>query len=100
MNILAIPTSYGLSKPISGGQNRFSHLIKGLKKRGNKVVVLESQSLMDPCDQKLARIYTYKDYKLFNRGLSFHRDIDINFISKMTKISKKRKDRFYPNFTP
>lgn len=91
MNILCIPTSCGLSKPIIGGQNRFSNLIKEFKKRGNKVVVLESQRLMEPHDQRLAKIYTYKSDRFFNRELSIFRDVDIDFILKMIKILKNDK---------
>ena len=91
MNILCIPTSCGLSKPIIGGQNRFSNLIKEFKKRGNKVVVLESQRFMEPRDQRLAKIYTYKSDRFFNRVLSIFRDVDIDFILKMIKILKNEK---------
>ena len=91
MNILAIPASYGLFKPISGGQNRFSNLIKGLKENGNNIVVLESQNLMDPHDEKLAKIYPYKDIKLFNRTLIIFRNINLDFILKIFKILKKEK---------
>ena len=91
MNILAIPTTNGLSKPISGGQNRFSNLIKECKKRGHKVIALESQHLIDPKDQKLATVYSYKDYRLFNRTLTIFRDVNINFILKMVDILKNKQ---------
>lgn len=91
MNILAIPASYGLFKPISGGQNRFSNLIKGLKENGNNIVVLESQNLMNPHDEKLAKIYSYKDIKLFNRTLIIFRNINLDFILKILKILKREK---------
>jgi glycosyltransferase involved in cell wall biosynthesis len=91
MNILAIPTTYGISKPISGGQNRFSDLIKECKKRGHKVIALESQHLIDPKDQKLATVYSYKDYRLFNRTLTIFRDMNINFILKMVEILKNEQ---------
>jgi len=91
MNVLAIPTTYGLSKPISGGQNRFSNLVKELKKRENKIVVLESESFADPNDTNIANIYSYKDYKIFNRTLIIFRDININFISKLLHILKNER---------
>lgn len=90
MNILAIPTTCGLSKPISGAQNRFSNLIKNLKKRNN-IVVLESKSSMDSNDKKLAKIYSYKDYKLFNRTSTVFRDVNIDFILKIFEILKNEK---------
>jgi glycosyltransferase involved in cell wall biosynthesis len=91
MNILAIPTIFGLSKPISGGQNRFSNLIKGLKKRKNKIIVLESQSVMCPEDQKLAKIHSYKEFKFFNRRLTVFRDVSVSFILEILKILKNEK---------
>ncbi len=86
MNILAIPTTNGLSKPISGGQNRFSNLIRGLEKKGNKIIILEAQHLVDPQDRKIAKIYSYKDIKLFNRTLTIFRDLNICFILEIWKI--------------
>jgi glycosyltransferase involved in cell wall biosynthesis len=91
MNILAIPTTYGLSKPISGGQNRVFNIVKELRKRENKIVVLESDSLADPNDIKIANIYSYKDYKIFNRTLTVFRDINIYFISKLLHILKNER---------
>jgi len=91
MNILAIPTTYGLSKPINGGQNRFSNLVKELRKRENRIVVLESDSLADQNDKNIANIYTYKDYKIFNRTLTVFRDLNIYFISKLLHILKNER---------
>ena len=91
MNILAIPTTYGFSKPVSGGQNRFSNLIIYLKKNGNKITILETHHLVDSQDQKIAKIYSYKDIKLFNRTLTIFRDINISFILEILKILKKEK---------
>jgi len=91
MNILAIPTTYGLSKPISGGQNRFSNLVKELKNRENKIVELESESLADPIDTNIAKIYSYRDHKIFNRTLTIYRDINFNFISRLLYILKNER---------
>lgn len=91
MNILCIPTGYGISKPIIGGQNRFSNLIKGLRKRENKIVVLEPKTFMDPNDNKIAKIYPCNDYRLFNRRLNVFRDIDVSFILRIVEILKKEK---------
>lgn len=91
MNILAIPTTYGLSKPLSGGQNRFSNLVKELKNRENKIVVLESESFVDPNDTNIANIYSYKDYKIFDRTLTIFRDINISFFSKLLYILKNER---------
>lgn len=88
MNILAIPTTCGLSKPISGGQNRFYNIVKQLKKRKNNVIVLESRDFMDLNDEKLAKIYSYTDLKFFSRMLSVFRDVNISFIFKIMKILK------------
>lgn len=91
MNILSIPTNYGLHKPITGGQNRFSNLIKSLKIKGNNIIILESKNVMDSNDTKIAKIYLYRDYKFFNRGLTIFRDINICFILEIFKILKNEK---------
>jgi len=91
MNILAIPTTYGLSKPICGGQNRFCNLVGQLKEKGNNIFVLESRDFIDSNDKKLAKIYFYTDYKLFNRTLTIFRDLNIDYILKILKIIKKER---------
>jgi glycosyltransferase involved in cell wall biosynthesis len=91
MNVLAIPTTFGLFKPISGGQNRFSNLLKELKKRRNKIIVLESYSVMDDGDTDIATIYSYNDLKFFNRTLSIFRDLNLNFIKKVLKIIRNER---------
>jgi glycosyltransferase involved in cell wall biosynthesis len=91
MNILAVAFGHGVSKPISGRQNRFSNLVKGLKEEGNKVVILEPESFTDQNDEKLAKIYSYKDYRLFSRMLGIFRDINIGFILKILEILKNER---------
>jgi len=86
MNILSIPVFYGLSKPSHGGQNRYSHLIQQLAKRGNHIIVLEPQDFFDVDDYKLATIYTYPNYRVFHRGWSLLKDLDIWFVSKLVRI--------------
>lgn len=88
MNILAIPSSYGLSKPISGGQNRFLNLAMGLKKGGNNIVVLESQNVIHPNDNTVAKMYYYRDYKFKNVILGLFRDMNISFILNLFRILK------------
>lgn len=83
MNILAIPTTYGFSHPISGGQNRFSNLITELKKRGNNIILLESNDVIREKDSQFARTYSYKDLKIFNRNLSIFKDLNFRFIKQV-----------------
>lgn len=89
MNILTIPASYGISKPISGGQNRYSNMLKELKKRGGRIIVLEDRKLMGSEDQKIAKIYTFKDYRCFNRVFYIFRDINIRFALNIINILKR-----------
>lgn len=91
MNILAIPMGHGLSKPTSGGQNRFSNIVGELARKGNKVVVLERSDLIDPQDHELATIYTYKDYRLFKRTLTMFRDLNIDFALQILRIVRNEK---------
>ncbi len=91
MNILAIPMSHGLSKPIGGGQNRFSNLVAELVISDNKVVALESQDFADLHDHELATVYLYRDYKLFNRTLTIFRDFNIRFLSQMLRIVRNER---------
>jgi polysaccharide biosynthesis protein PslH len=86
MNILSIPIHYGLSKPSHGGQNRYSHLIQQLEKRGNHLIVLEPQEFFDVNDLNIAAIYTYPNYRLFHRGWNLFKDFDIMFITKLIQI--------------
>jgi glycosyltransferase involved in cell wall biosynthesis len=86
MNILSIPVYYGLSKPSHGGQNRYFHLIQQLEKRGNHIIVLEPQEFFDVNDRKLATVYVYPNYRVFHRGWSLLKDLDIWFVSKLLRI--------------
>ena len=85
MNILAIPTTVGLSKPQSGGQNRFCNLVN-CQAANNRVVVLEPDHLHDERDDGVARVYTYHDIEAFRRKLSIFRDINPDFIHKTARI--------------
>ena len=92
MNILAIPTTFGLSKPLHGGQNRFSNLIKELISWKNKIIVLQSSKYSDSGDEKITKVYNYPEFEVFGRGLfTFFRDFDFPFILKIFKIVKKEK---------
>jgi len=92
MNILAIPTTFGLSKPIHGGQNRFSNLIKELISWKNKIIVLQSSKYSDSGDEKITKVYNHQEFEVFGRGLfTFFRDLDFPFIFKILKIVKKEK---------
>ena len=91
MNILAIPTTYGFSKPISGGQNRFSNLIKALKGKDNRIILFESDSTVDKNDENIGKVYSYKDYKLLNRTLTIFREFNLFFIIELIKILRREK---------
>lgn len=86
MNILAIPTTFGFSKPISGGQSRFSNLIIELKNRGHNIILLESDNVVDLKDEQIEKVYCYKDLSIFNRTLSIFKDLNINFISTFLRL--------------
>lgn len=88
MNILTIAAGYGMSKPKSGGQTRFLNLIKGLKKNGNEIYVLESKKNLDSSDSEIANIFTYRDYRFFNRTLVIFKDFNFDFIWNIYKILK------------
>jgi len=90
MNILIIPSFCGLSNPKNGAQNRISNLVMELK-RHNNIIVLESEKFIDIDDHKLAKIYTYKENKIFRRELVTTRDINIYFIFKLIKILRHEK---------
>ncbi|KAF5081926.1 glycosyltransferase family 4 protein [Methanoculleus horonobensis] len=85
MNILAIPTTVGLSKPQSGGQNRFCNLVK-CQAANNRIVVLEPDHLHAESDDDVARVYTYRDIEALRRKLSIFRDINPDFIRKTARI--------------
>jgi glycosyltransferase involved in cell wall biosynthesis len=82
---------FGLSKPQTGGQNRFSHIVQQLRKHGNDVIVLEPHNCFDIKDLELAKVYTYPKYTLFQRGLSLLKDVDIWFITALVQILRNEK---------
>lgn len=91
MNILAVPSFYGLSSPKAGGQNRFSNLLIELKRNGNNIFLLESEAFFCSEDTELAKVYTFKENKIFNREFSTTKDFNPDFISKIAQILKYEK---------
>src|SRR5713101_178687 len=81
--VLSIPGSYGLNRPICGGQNRFFHLIQGQASRGDEIVVLESIQDLDPADSSLASIETFRDTCFLGRRLSILRDLNFDFATQL-----------------
>jgi glycosyltransferase involved in cell wall biosynthesis len=86
LNILSIAIHTGLSKPATGGRDRYFHIIQELKKHGNHIIVLEPQEFFDVSDLDIATIYTHPNYRLFHRGWNLSKDLDIWFITKIVKI--------------
>ncbi|HYB59168.1 MAG TPA: glycosyltransferase [Candidatus Acidoferrales bacterium] len=91
MDILSIAVHYGLSKPPSGGQNRFMHIIQELKSHGNNVTVLEPDVFFESGDLERAKIYTYPRYSLFGRSLNLLKDFDIWFFTKLLEIFQRER---------
>ena len=86
-----IPTGHGLSKPISGAQNRFSNLLKELKFRNNNITVLCSKNNYEISDEEIAKIYTYTEYTFFGKTLIILRDLNVNFIHNLIRVIKEEK---------
>ena len=86
LNILSIAIHTGLSKPATGGRNRYFHVIEELKKHGNDIIVLEPQEFFDVNDLNVAKVYTYPNYRLFHRGWNLFKDLDIWFITRLMQI--------------
>jgi hypothetical protein len=86
MNILSKAFHNGLSKPFMGGQNRYRNLIQGRAKRGNHIVVLESEALFDPADLAVAQVYTHPNYRVFHRVWGLFKGLDIWFLAKLMQI--------------
>lgn len=91
MDILSIAVHYGLSKPPSGGQNRFTHVVQELRSHGNNVIVLEPDVFFEIGDLERAKIYTYPRYSLFGRSLNLLKDFDIWFFTKLIEIFRSEK---------
>jgi glycosyltransferase involved in cell wall biosynthesis len=89
VDILSITVHYGLSKPSSGGQNRYSHIVQELSRRENNVIVLEPQHFFDVSDVECAKIYTYPRYSIFGRSLNLLKDLDIWFFVKLIQIFRR-----------
>ena len=88
MNILYILTFAGVSKPKSGGQNRFINIIDQLTRRNNEIMILESENFIDPNDEHFGVVHRYKDIKISSRVLPLSRDFNLNFIKKIIEIIK------------
>jgi glycosyltransferase involved in cell wall biosynthesis len=91
VDILSIAVHYGLSKPPSGGQNRFVHIVQELRSRGNNVIVLEPDVFFVSGDLERAKIYTFPKYSLFGRSLNLLKDFDFWFFAKLIEIFRSEK---------
>lgn len=91
MRILSIPTTYGLSRPVNGGQNRFQNLTKALTDEGHVVVAIESLQLVDPADVAMAKIYVYPDLQSRNRTLTIFRDLNPFFLLTVFRIIRRER---------
>jgi len=88
LNILTIPSSYGLMTPVSGAQARLYHLVLRLKDIGANVVVLEDERYSTLQERQLVTPYYFKDIRTANRHLLILRDINIHFIKALVKVLK------------
>ncbi len=86
MKILAIPISYGLFRPISGGQNRFYNILKKLKKLDNSIVIAEEIDYKDYREEFCDKIYYYSN--IFSAKLAIFRDFNLNFVFLIYRIIK------------
>jgi glycosyltransferase involved in cell wall biosynthesis len=91
MKILSIPSNFGISKPINGGQNRFSNIIKIQKNLGHEVLVLEPEKFFDERDYDTGKIIIFRDLTFFKWYLSILRDINPFFFNKFFKLLLKEK---------
>ena len=89
LKLLSIPHTFGLSKPVSGGQNRFSHLVMGLTKRGHQVVVLQPANLQGPEDSKFATVYSFEDWRTLGKSLAILRDFNSRFLLALRRILRR-----------
>ena len=94
MDILAIPSTHGIIKPHSGGQNRFYNLIKQLKNYNN-IILLESDLYQDIKDQSVkCKIVTKECGEIIERancGYIIDYGDMIGLKKKMIKILKNPK---------
>ncbi len=89
MKILAIPSSYGLSAPISGGQNRFAQLVGMQIANGNHVIVFEPDSYRNPDDTRNAEVHYSKEGQLAGRWTIAFRDINPGFEWQLWTLLKR-----------
>jgi glycosyltransferase involved in cell wall biosynthesis len=91
MKILSIPANFGLSKPVSGGQNRFSNIITLQKNLGHDILVLEPEKFYDVQDIHYGKIVTFRDLILFKWYLSMLRDVNPFFFKQLLVLILKEK---------
>jgi glycosyltransferase involved in cell wall biosynthesis len=87
MNILSIPGAYGLSIPQHGGQNRYSNLVKQLRK-SNSVIVLAPDRFVTSTDFELAKICHYREFSIRGRRSTYYKDLDVAYVLKLLHILK------------
>jgi polysaccharide biosynthesis protein PslH len=87
MNILAINSCSGLSKPKSGGQNRFYNLITGLKQY-NSVCALIPQIYKDDTDGSLGEVH-YFTSNMGQQTFNILTDFNPTFITDLSRILRE-----------
>jgi len=80
MKILAIPASYGLHKPVSGGQTRFLQLVEMLGQSGHEVSVLEPSGHFSLEDRRTATIGLFNELRIGSREFVVFRDFNPFFV--------------------
>jgi len=89
MRILAIPSSYGLSAPISGGQNRFAQLVEMQVANGNHVIVFEPNSYRSHDDTQDAEVHYSKEGQLTGKWTTAFRDMNPGFEWRLWTLLKR-----------
>src|SRR5437773_12231908 len=89
MRILAIPSSYGLSAPISGGQNRFAQLVEMQVANGNHVIVFEPNSYRSHDDTQDAEVHYSKEGQLTGKWTTAFRDMNLGFEWRLWTLLKR-----------
>jgi glycosyltransferase involved in cell wall biosynthesis len=89
MRILAVPSSYGVSAPITGGQSRFAQLVRMQTANGNKVIVFEADSYRNHEDSQVAEVHYFREPQFSGKRMTVFRDANLPLEWQLSALVKR-----------
>lgn len=86
---MSIPSSFGLFRPVSGGQARFRQIVEMFSSPGDRVVVLQPSCFRDPKDTTVAEVRYFRELTLGNKLLTIFRDLNPWFAWRLAQLVRR-----------